>query len=727
MTHWADLRNYLAALLALCLGAIMATVGHADETDAKSTATTATEEQPEENKNWIELGFGGVTLDGDRAQFEQEHRQPGNQVFGGIEDLHYEQAIGSDAQLVLDGHAIFDTNDYKIRLNLSKQELGYIDIGYEEFRSWYDGNGGFFPPNGQFFTPPFPEMHIDRGDAWIELGLRLPDFPEITLRYSHEFCDGQKDSTDWGDTTLTGIPGAIRNIVPAFRNIDETRDIVTLEISKTLGNTDLLLGMRYEHAENDNSINTWRGAGQVPPASPPAGAERFVTQHQRDDVDLFSGHAITETRFSDSLWFTAGYSYTTAENDLSGMRIFGNEFDAPFGELVPTLGRSDHTYLNLAGTAQVDDHVVNANLFWLPAKDVTLLSAFRYTHEDRDSSSSFLAFEPQLNVPPFNALNPEGGFHYGPGIPSFGARSADYDRFAESFEFRYAGLRDWLFYAEAELEEEYGHVNEFQTSDESRAPLDKDTQFIGQKYSVGANWYPLPKLNLSAQYYHQIASYDNDLFQSQDQRLVGQDWNTDDANFRVTLRPALPSSFGTLSLVTRYDFRRTAIDAQWAVDGETLDVRQSGVITQHIISEAINWNPLARLYLQTDFSYVLNKTETPASGINLFPNTSPTAVDFRNDYWTVTAGVGYIINDKTDLHAQYSFYRADDYFNNSGVAVPYGTGATEHTASATLTRQLTKQVRLRLSYTYFDYTDETSGGHNNYRAHSLFSSLQFRF
>ncbi len=32
-----------------------------------------------------------------------------------------------------------------------------------------------------------------------------------------------------------------------------------------------------------------------------------------------------------------------------------------------------------------------------------------------------------------------------------------------------------------------------------------------------------------------------------------------------------------------------------------------------------------------------------------------------------------------------------------------------------------------LSYTYFDYTDETSGGHNNYRAHSIFSSLQFRF
>jgi hypothetical protein len=697
----------------------------AESTDSKASATgETTEEQPEEAKNWIELGFGGVTLDGDRAQFEQEHRLPGNSVYGGIEDLHYERAIGSDAQLLFDGQARFDTNDYKLRLNLSKQELGYIEFGFDEFRTWYDGNGGFFPPNGQFFSPFVPEMHIDRGDIWVELGLRVPEWPEMTLRYSHEFRDGQKDSTAWGDTALTGIPFSARNIAPAYRNIDETRDILSFDISKTFGNTDALLGFRYEHSKDDNSLNTWSGAGDL---STLPGAQRFTTQHQRDDVDLFSGHAITETRFSDSLWFTAGYSYSTAQNDLSGTRIFGSEFDAPFGEPIPTLNFFDHSYLDLAGTAQVDEHVVNANLFWLPVKDLTVLTTFRYTHEDRDSSSSFLAFNPEFNLPPFTAQNPAGGFHYGSGILTFGSRSAYYDRFAESLELRYTALRDLLFYGEVELQQENGHVNESQTTDESRVPLDKDTQFIGQKYSLGVNWYPLPRLNLSAQYYHKLASYDNDLFGSQDQRLIGQDWNTDDANVRISFRPALPAGLGDLSLVTRYDFMRTTIDGQWAVDSVSLDERQTGVITQHIIGESINWNPVARLYLQTDISYVLNQTNTPASDINLDPNNSPTVVNFRNDYWTATIGGGYIINDKTDLHAEYNFYRADDYFNNSPVAVPYGMGATEHTASATLTRQLNKKVRLLLSYTYFDYSDETSGGHNNYRAHSIFSSLQFRF
>src|SRR5436190_1441286 len=118
MTGGPDFRAYVPGLLALylCVGAV--TVLGADETDSKSATTAATEEQPEEPKNWLELGFGGVNVDGDRPQFEQEHRLPGDQVFGGIQDLHYEHAIGSDAQLVLDGHAIFDTNDYKLQLTL---------------------------------------------------------------------------------------------------------------------------------------------------------------------------------------------------------------------------------------------------------------------------------------------------------------------------------------------------------------------------------------------------------------------------------------------------------------------------------------------------------------------------------------------------------------------------------------------------------------------------------
>ena len=710
----------------VCAGTFAATALRAGETTDGKAATTTTEETPEYN-NWIELGIGGTIVHGDDAQFEQEHRLPANTAYGGIQDLHFEQTFDKNALFSVDGHAIWDTNDYDITVQLSKPKLGYIKAGFTEFRSWYDGNGGFFPHNNVFFSPPVPEMYIDRGDAWIELGLRVPDLPEITIRYEHEFRQGMKDSTIWGDTALTGLAvQPTRKIVPSFRDIDDKRDIFSFEASKTFGNTDVLLGMRYEHNTNDYSLNMERNAGQV--GVVPSG-ERKVTQTQDDDVDLFSGHAITLTRFSDSLWFTTGYSYTTLSNDLSGSRIFGLNFDSAFGEPVPTLGSRDHAFIDLAGTAQDREHLVNANLFWTPLESLAVVLGFRYTHQNLDTDSTFLAEEPVPNTPPFTPTNPANGFHFGPGIPTSGAEDADYDRFAERLELRYTGIENWLFYFQGEWEEEWGHVDEFQTMNLIEPSLDKDTNALYQKYTIGANWYPTIRLSLSGQYYHKISSYSDDIITAQFPRLINQDWNVDDLNVRITFRPKIPSCLGTLALVTRYDFVHTSIDSQWGVfsDGELLAELESGEIKQHVITESINWNPVARFYLQADVSYTLNQTDTPANNISLAPLTSPTVTNFRNDYWTVTSGIGYIIDDKTDFYSDFSFYCANDHFKNAAVAVPYGLGATEYTASATLTRQLTKQMRLLLRYGYYNYRDETSGGHNNYRAHSLYSGLQVRF
>lgn len=729
--HFPTLTAGIARNLALVMSFAICSVYElraGETTDAKAVTTT-TEEAPE-YKNWIELGIGGLIINGDAAQFKQEHRMSGD-VFGGIQDMHYEHTVGKNGLFSIDGHAIWDNNDYDVKMELSQPNVGYIKAGYTEFRSWYDGNGGFLSPHGgTWFAPPFPEMHIDRGDAWVELGLRVPDWPEITIRYSHEFRFGQKDSTIWGDTNLTGLRppfNSTRKIIPSLRDIDEKRDIVSLEISKTIGNTDVLLGMRYEHNTNDYSLNTERGAGQLPPAVSPPGQQRKVTQTQNDDVELFSGHGITVTRFNDSLWFSAGYSYTTLQNDLSGSRITGTHWDEAFGEPVPTLGQRDHAFIDLAGIAQTREHVVNANLFWMPLESLAIVSGFRYTHENVDSQSTFLAEEPVPNRPPFTPLNPPRGFHYGPPEPANGARMADYDRFAERLELRYTGIKDWLFYAEGEWEEDCGHVDEFQTIDEAEESLNKDTHALGQKYTIGANWYPMMRLNLSGQYFHKIASYDEDLITSQFPRLLNQDWNIDDFNVRITFRPKIPACLGTLALVTRYDFVHTEIDGQWFFEGETFAEEETGVIKKHVISESLTWNPLARFYLQANVSYVLNQTDTPANTIELVPGGGATVVNFRNDYWTATSGAGFILDDKTNLYGDFSFYCANDHFNNAGVAVPYGLGGTEYTASASITRQITPQMRLLLRYGYFNYRDSTFGGHNNYEAHSIYSGLQFRF
>ncbi|MEO8043887.1 MAG: hypothetical protein ABI674_03190, partial [Spartobacteria bacterium] len=628
-----------ARTVALLAGALFATsfTVHAGETVPKTNADGQAvpgeeTEQPTYN-NWIEFGLGGVIIHGDAAQFKQEHRASGD-LFGGIQDLHYEQTVGKKGHFSLDAHAIFDNHDYDVKLELSQPDIGYIRAGYTEFRSWYDGNGGFFPLNGQFFPPPFPEMHIDRGEAWVELGLRLPDWPEITVRYSHQFREGQKDSTSWGDTSLTGVTVGTdsRKIAPAYRDIDETRDILSVDITKNLGNTDLGLGMRYEHDSNNDRLQLVRGVG--------AANQRFITQKEDNQVDLFSGHATTETHFSDALWLTTAYSYTTLGSDLTGSRIYGPTYNSSYSDPIAVLSPFDHGYLNLVGTSDLRQHVVNLNLLWLPTKDFTILTAFRFTNEEKQSDSVFL--ETSTRTEPL--------------LPMAANSFENFNTFAETVELRYSGIADWLLYARGEWEEQSGDIHE--SLAEIGAPAESDIKNLDlfrQKYTAGFNWYPLQTVNFAGQYYHKSLRYDNNST-ADHQTLIFQEWNTDNANIRLTWRPRIPPILGTIALVTRYDYASTLVVGQWTLPEETFQSQHTALITRHIISESMTWNPLARLYLQGNFSYVLNETKTPAANIEIVSGAGPSVLNFQNDYWTLDGSVGYLINDKTDLRVAYSYY-----------------------------------------------------------------------
>jgi len=88
---------------------------------------------------------------------------------------------------------------------------------------------------------------------------------------------------------------------------------------------------------------------------------------------------------------------------------------------------------------------------------------------------------------------------------------------------------------------------------------------------------------------------------------------------------------------------------------------------------------------------------------------------------------GIALDDKTDFQAQYFYYRANNYTDNSLYSLPYGAGAEEHGVTASLSRQLTKNLRLTVRYGFFTNHEVTSGGHNDYTAHLVSSSLQLRF
>jgi hypothetical protein len=664
--------------------------------DEEEPAAEAEEEQPaaatEEDvnyRNWFDLSVGSIFLDGRRGRFQRRYGVPEG-VYGGVEELHYEQDIGDKTLFKFDGRGLFDHGDYGLRFDLTHSDIGYLRGGYREFRSYFDSSGGFF--RGEWFPSSDDVFALERGEAWFEAGLTLADKPTLVFRYSHQFQEGRKDATIWGDTTIPGF-GA-RSIVPAFRDIDQTRHRFQLDARHTVGSTDLGLGLRYEVSNQEHALNLRRNGD----------TERFATQRDSMDVDLFSVHAFSATRFHEKVLFTTGYGFTTLDSDISGYRLYGTTYDPVFAQRLP----GPDTFEHLLGGSRLHQHVANLNLMLQLADNLVLVPAIKIEQQSTDSESFY-----DSPAAPFSSF-------------AYGANS---ERglldISESLELRYSGLTNWVFYARGNWLQGSGDLEERWDNLSTGAIVQQrstDDRRFWQKYTVGANWYPLRRLNFGAQYYHKHRK--NDFEHGLDAMLTppgpfrypafltAQEFTTDDVNFRLTWRPHT-----RLSMVARYDFQLSSIDTRPA----GFPMIQTSELTSHIIGGTVSWTPFNRVYLQGGINRVWDRTETPADEI------TPAIHSSRNDYWTVNSTIGYAIDDKSDLELQYLYYRADNFVDNSAFGLPYGSDDREHGVTAALIRRISQRMRVTLKYGFFDGRFASAGHHNDYQAHLVSTSLRYRF
>ncbi|MFO1500490.1 MAG: hypothetical protein U1G07_19260 [Verrucomicrobiota bacterium] len=643
--------------------------------------------------------MGGAIVDGNKAAYQRRSGLPAG-AFGGVEDFHYEQDVGKKGIFKVDGHSLFDNHDYSLKFDVEHPDIGYIRGGYREFRNYYDGSGGFFRPSGTWVTPFDDDLALDRGEAFFEGGLTLPGKPNISFRFDHQFRDGQKDSTSWGDLTIPGY--GTRKIVPGFWDIDETRDIFAGDVKHTIGDTTFGVGLRYELSRNDNARNLLRNPGEA--------SARYLTDREKVTTDLFNVHAFTETRFTEKVLFTSGYSFTTLDSDLTGYRVYGTSFDPVFAQRLPI----PDTFENLSGGSELKQHVANLNLMLQLADSLVLVPSLRIEREDVDSESFYDAPSAPLSGFPYQAVSDRGLLDV-----------------TEKVELRYTGVTNWVFYTRGEWLQGSGDLR--QSWDNLAAGVNvvgrsTDEDRFWQTYTLGANWYPLRRLNFGAQYYHKERwnDFDHELDSTPNSLvdlptsvypafLNAQRFSTDDANFRVTWRPR-----ANLTLVGRYDLQLSTIDSR-PDRASGLSETQTADITSHIASGTISWTPLARLYLQAGVNYVWDQTDTPAD------EATGSILKFENNYWTSSSSIGYALDDKTDLQLQYLYYRADNLQDNSALGLPYGADAQEHGITATLIRRITQRMRVSLKYGFFDGQDRTSGQHNDYRAHLVYSSFHYQF
>jgi len=659
--------------LAMAPASSLAAEGEAAGEDAETPALS-----PEEMfeggadtyDNWIELGAGGYFPSGNIKQFQQSQRTE-NDVFGGIEDFHYKRDLGKDVLFQMDGRAIFDNDDYKVSIDVEKWDLGYLKFDYEQYRTWYNGDAGYYPPTGAWYPFGDEALALDRGELSFEAGLTLDNVPNVVFKYTHRFREGDKSSTKWGAVSpdASNPNGVRRYLAPSIYQIDEHADIFELDVSHRIKATQLGAGARYEFGELDNTFNA--------SASDALGNAQPTTDREGTSYDVLNVHAFTETWIKKNLFLSSGFMFADVDNDFSGSRS---------NVAAPGLN-----YTGLNGGSRLQEYTLNLNLMALPWKHFSIVPSVRVEKEDWDADSG------------------------APG--TFTAQSeGDALDVRERLEMRYTGATNWVFYGRGEWTQGDGKRNE--NGGVGLTPVNnrtrEDNRFF-QKYVVGANWYPIRRVSVDAQYYYKRNNYDYDQSVQNPAYLLMQNFNTHDANVRLTLRPT-----PKVTLVTRYDFQYNTINTEpdWTPAVGEMETSQT---TSHIIAQNISWTPWSRLFLQVGFNYVLSETVSPASDY------TQSILNAQNNYWTLNFSSGFALTDKTDLHAGYFFYQADDYEDNSLVGVPYGAGATEHGITCGVTHRLRENLRLNLRYGFAKYEDEPSGGNLDYDSHMVYGSVQYRF
>ena len=649
--------------------------------------------------NWIDLSVGGFLTRGNNSQSQQQHQTSGG-AFGGIEDFHFQSTPSKGTTFSADGRALFDQHDYKLKLDLTREKLGFLRFSYDEFRTWHNGDGGFFPPSGTYYPLSGDALGLDRGTISFEGGLTLEKVPKVTFKYTHTFREGEKDSTSWGFThPVGGI--LVRGLGPSIQDISEHSDIFQLDASHHIKATDFGVGLRYESGKLDDALKITQFPGEA--------IQQRVTDRQGTTYDLFNVHAFTETWFKKGLMFSSGFSYSDLNNDFSGSRIYGSDFDVGY---VPN-GQSGFGYYGLNGGSRLHEYVLDLNLMAKPFEHFSIIPSVRVQKEDSDATA--------------NGVETLGAF----APTSFSGES---DRgvldVRERLDLRYNGITNWVFYACGDLSEGRGNLNEtgglVPVNGIGIVPIQQqtdDSRFF-QKYSAGARWYPTRLVSLDAGGYYKINHYDytheldstpNDSANRYPAYLVMQNFETYDGNLRLTLRP-----WRNVTAVSRYEFQLSTIHTTPDSVSGLAEV-ESSTMTSHIIAQDVSWSPWSRLSLQVGFNYVLSDTKTPASDF------TQAILDAQNNYWTLNFSSGLVLDDKTDLNVAYFYYQADDYQDNSVFGVPYGAGAQEHGITATLTRRIAKNIRLALKYGYYRYEDVTFGGHRDNQAHLLYASLRYRF
>ena len=259
--------------------------------------------------SFIKISGESPFITGDGASFAQHAGVPSNGTYG-IEDFFYTKDLAKDTTVKVAGHAMDGSDDYLGVVDLSKDDLGSVEIGYKRYRIFYDGVGGFFPLADQFQRMSQEDLHVDRSSFWFNAKIAKENGPTFTLSYRDEFRTGEKDSTEWApeinpDATITkgalvgtADPANTPYIAPNVMLLDEHHNILDGSVMDTVGKTTDTFKVTLDWVNNSDGRNYVKYPGSTVLADP-----TVTVQDDHETIQSRSFRVInqTETDFNDHI------------------------------------------------------------------------------------------------------------------------------------------------------------------------------------------------------------------------------------------------------------------------------------------------------------------------------------------------------------------------------------------------------------------------------------------
>lgn len=608
---------------------------------------------------------------------------------GGAEHFFMSKQLAPDEKLAIEDHALAPENDFKLALALDKNNVGFVQGGFVEWRTYYNDAGGYNPTVTPSEFNLDRDLYVDNGRAWVDFGLTLPRWPQIVLGYEYQFKNGNKSMLDWGYANG-------KNIYPAALAVDEATHIVKLNVTHNFDDWHLENNARLEfYSEKNNSAESQILLGGTSP-------DTFI--NTRDDYHSTQGmDTLSLEKQLRDWWFVSGGFYYSK---LEGSDFFNQTTVIPAFNLNNQLGSQQITLRR-------ESEIFSVASLFTPLNYLTcsLGSQNEWTTEEGFGNSI-----PDLNL----------------GVNTPADSNLNLFKASQNADLRFTKIPFTVLFTDARLDQE--SVNTFEQQNGNQLINQNDAMNHRYNVQAGFNTSPWRWCALNAQYEYQTSDTDygnprdvvNDVpgpTNGYPGFILHRKIETDKFETKLDLRPAswlkttlnwqVASTDYSSTTDPAYDF---SIGRPVSPGGPIADGRYHA----QTYGLGITLTPIQKLYFTGMFTYSHSHLDTAN-------NENPSIVPYTGDIYTLTTTATYALNAKTRLQTTYAFSHANYSEDNAAEGGPLGLDFTRYELLVGLTREITKRLSAGLRYRFSEYSEPSSGNANNFTAHGIFATVTYKW